>query len=110
MGYAAPAAAAVERPDGGRGHGSGMEGSTRGARPQDRHGPSWMLWQRGVYSVAFRILLVWIYNNTGSLFATTLFHAMDNVQLVALSPIRLPLRSGGNRAVSAIIAAAVTYL
>jgi uncharacterized protein len=40
----------------------------------------WIFWQRGVYSIALRILIVWIYNNTGrSLFATILFHDMDNV-------------------------------
>lgn len=40
----------------------------------------WIFWQCGVYSIAFRILIVWIYNNTGrSLFATILFHDTDNV-------------------------------
>ncbi|MGB9928591.1 MAG: CPBP family intramembrane glutamic endopeptidase [Methanosarcina sp.] len=41
---------------------------------------TWIFWQRGVYSVALRVLIVWIYNNTGkSLFATSFFHDMDNV-------------------------------
>lgn len=40
---------------------------------------SWIFWH-SLYSVALRILIVWIYNNTGrSLFAAALVHAMDNV-------------------------------
>ena len=47
---------------------------------QAHHDLAWIVWQRGVYSVAFRILIVWIYNNTGnSIFAAVLFHDMDNV-------------------------------
>ncbi|AKB11843.1 hypothetical protein SAMN02910340_02686 [Methanosarcina thermophila] len=47
---------------------------------QAHHDLAWIVWQRGVYSVAFRILIVWIYNNTGnSIFAVVLFHDMDNV-------------------------------
>ncbi len=34
----------------------------------------------GLSTVAQRVLLVWIYNNTGkSVFAATLFHAMSNL-------------------------------
>jgi len=41
---------------------------------------AWIVWQHGVYSVALRILIVWIYNNAGkSTFAAILFHGMDNV-------------------------------
>jgi uncharacterized protein len=40
---------------------------------------SWILWQ-SLYSIALRILIVWIYNNTGnSVFAAILVHTMDNV-------------------------------
>jgi membrane protease YdiL (CAAX protease family) len=41
--------------------------------------PAWILWQ-ALYSVAIRILMVWIYNNTGkSVFATTLIHTTSNI-------------------------------
>ena len=41
--------------------------------------PGWIAWQ-WLFTVAERVLLVWIYNNTGkSVFAATLFHAMGNV-------------------------------
>jgi CAAX protease family protein len=46
------------------------------------HGLVWIAWQRGVYDVVLRILIVWIYNNTGrSLFAAILFHDTDNVSV-----------------------------
>jgi len=41
--------------------------------------PGWIAWQC-LYTVATRVLLVWLYNNTGkSVFAAALFHAMGNV-------------------------------
>jgi membrane protease YdiL (CAAX protease family) len=53
---------------------------------QNDHGPGWIFWQRAVHSVALRVLIQWIYNNTGqSLFAAILFHDMDNVS-VSLFP------------------------
>ncbi len=40
---------------------------------------NWILWQ-SIHSVALRILIVWIYNNTGkNLLAAILVHTMDNV-------------------------------
>lgn len=46
---------------------------------QAHHPAKWILWQR-LYSVALRILIVWIYNNSGkSVFAAILVHTMDNV-------------------------------
>lgn len=46
---------------------------------QQEHTASWILWQ-SLYSVALRVLIVWVYNNTGkSVFAAILTHAMDNV-------------------------------
>jgi membrane protease YdiL (CAAX protease family) len=46
--------------------------------------PTWIVWQ-GTGMVMARILTVWIYNNTGkSVFATILFHAMNNVATVLL--------------------------
>jgi CAAX protease family protein len=44
------------------------------------HNPAnWIVWH-GLYSVPLRILMVWIYNNTGkSVFAAILVHNMDDV-------------------------------
>lgn len=40
---------------------------------------TWILWQR-LGTIATRVLIVWVYNNTGkSVFAATLFHTMDNL-------------------------------
>lgn len=39
----------------------------------------WIAWQ-SLYSIALRVLIVWVYNNTGrSVFAAVLVHTMDNV-------------------------------
>ncbi len=41
--------------------------------------PSWVLWQ-SLSAIALRILIVWIYNNTGkSVFAAIVFHDMVNI-------------------------------
>jgi membrane protease YdiL (CAAX protease family) len=46
---------------------------------QAHRSAAWMTWH-GLESVATRVLIVWVYNNTGrSVFAATLFHAIDNV-------------------------------
>ena len=43
---------------------------------------NWILWQR-LGTVASRVLIVWLYNNTGkSVLAAILFHAMSNVSWV----------------------------
>lgn len=40
---------------------------------------NWIFWH-SLYSIALRILIVWIYNNTGkSVFAAIMVHTMDNV-------------------------------
>ena len=42
---------------------------------------AWIAWQC-LFTMAVRVLLVWLYNNTGkSVFAATLFHAMRNVSI-----------------------------
>ncbi|MCC6457528.1 MAG: CPBP family intramembrane metalloprotease [Caldilineaceae bacterium] len=52
---------------------------------QAHHTLTWIVWQR-LYAIGLRILIVWIYNNTGkSLFAAIVFHATDNVSF-ALFP------------------------
>jgi membrane protease YdiL (CAAX protease family) len=46
---------------------------------QTGNSASWIIWQ-GLYSIAQRILMVWIYNNTGkSVFAVILFHVTVNL-------------------------------
>lgn len=46
---------------------------------QTDHGLTWILWQR-LGTIVRRILFVWLYNNAGkSVFATVLFHDLDNV-------------------------------
>jgi uncharacterized protein len=47
---------------------------------QANHGVAWIAWQHGVYAIALRILIVWLYNNTAkSVFAAILVHDTDNV-------------------------------
>jgi membrane protease YdiL (CAAX protease family) len=47
---------------------------------------AWIAGQR-FYSVVLRILIVWLYNNTGkSVFAAILFHDMDSVSVYSLFP------------------------
>jgi membrane protease YdiL (CAAX protease family) len=46
---------------------------------QAQRSPAWLAWWC-LYTVALRVLIVWIYNNTGkSVFAAALCHAMANV-------------------------------
>lgn len=46
---------------------------------QARRSTAWIAWWF-LYSVASRVLIVWIYNNTGkSVFAATLYHALMNL-------------------------------
>ena len=53
---------------------------------QAHRSPGWIAWQC-LFTVALRVLLVWVYNNTGkSVFAATLLHAMGNVS-VFLFPV-----------------------
>jgi hypothetical protein len=43
--------------------------------------PAWIAWQC-LYTVATRVLFVWLYNNTGkSVFAAALFHTIGNVSI-----------------------------
>jgi membrane protease YdiL (CAAX protease family) len=54
---------------------------------QAQYTPIWVLGQ-SVTTVALRVLIVWIYNNTGkSVFAAIAFHAMANVSELVLFPI-----------------------
>jgi len=72
--------------------------------------PTWIAWQ-GTGMVAARILTVWIYNNTGkSVFATILFHAMNNVATVLLPSYGWHYDPAVAAAITAVAAAIVTFL
>jgi membrane protease YdiL (CAAX protease family) len=79
---------------------------------QGHHTWTWIAGQR-FFSVALRVLIVWLYNNTGKcVFAAVLAHAMDNVSVFTLFP-----NDGGSHyipaitaALTAIAAAIVTFL
>lgn len=51
---------------------------------QGHNSPIWILWQC-LFTIATRVLIVWIFNNTGkSLFLAITFHAMSNVSSLVL--------------------------
>jgi len=67
--------------------------------------------QRFLYSFVLRILIVWLYNNTGkSLFAAILFHAMDNVSFSLFPNYGSHYDSAITGAITAVIAVIVTFL
>jgi hypothetical protein len=46
---------------------------------QNQQPADWILWHR-LGTIAFRVLIAWVYNNTGkSIFAVILFHAVNNL-------------------------------
>ena len=52
---------------------------------QAHRSPEWIAWW-SLGTVAFRVLIVWLYNNTGrSIFAATLLHAMSNLCTLTVS-------------------------
>ena len=72
--------------------------------------PAWIGWWC-VYAVAARILMVWLYNNTGqSVFAVALFHATLNLayMLFPVNGSHFDIRLGG--LVMAFVAAVVTLV
>ena len=72
--------------------------------------PSWIGWWC-LYAVAARILIVWLYNNTGrSVFAVALFHATLNISwmLFPVNGSHFDMRLGG--LVMAAVAALVTMV
>ena len=72
--------------------------------------PAWIAWQCASMVVG-RILLVWLYQNTGkSVFAAVLCHAMNNVTTVLLATYGWPYDPMLATVVMAIMAAAVTLL
>jgi membrane protease YdiL (CAAX protease family) len=67
--------------------------------------PTWIAWWT-LFTVALRVLLVWIYNNTAqSIFAAALFHAVSNVCTV-LFPADFPILGP----VVAVVAVIVTVI
>jgi membrane protease YdiL (CAAX protease family) len=72
--------------------------------------PAWIACQ-GASIVVARILTVWIYNNTGkSLFAATLFHAMNNVATVLLPSYGWHYDPSVGLVITVVAAAVITFL
>ena len=78
---------------------------------QNHHGLAWIAWQRGIYDVALRVLIVWIYNNTGkSVFAAILFHDTDNVSVSSFPNNGSHYDPAVTGVITAITAAVVVFL
>ena len=61
---------------------------------QGHRSRAWIAWW-SLATVALRVLLVWLYNNTGqSVFAATLYHAISNVSTVLFIDYFNPLITG----------------
>jgi membrane protease YdiL (CAAX protease family) len=72
--------------------------------------PSWIAWQ-GMNMIAARIVIVWLYKNTGkSVFAAILFHAMDNVTTVLLPNYGWPYDPLVALVIKAAVVAMVVFL
>jgi membrane protease YdiL (CAAX protease family) len=64
---------------------------------------SWIGWW-SLYTVALRVLIVWLYNNTGnSVFATAFFHAFTNLSGITFAVYFDPRITGTIIAVAAVI-------
>ena len=46
---------------------------------QGGHDAAWIAWQRGAGSLALRVLIVWLFANTGSVGLAVVWHAVENV-------------------------------
>ena len=78
---------------------------------QAHHGLAWIAWQHGVYAVALRIVIVWLYNNTGkSVFAAILVHDTDNVSWSLFPNYGSHYDPAVTGAITAIVAVIVTFL
>jgi uncharacterized protein len=72
--------------------------------------PTWIAWW-SLSAVSIRILTVWVYNNTGrSLFATIVFHAMNNLSLAMFPTYGSHWNPAVAGAITAIAAVIVTFL
>jgi uncharacterized protein len=74
---------------------------------QARRSPAWIAWW-SLYTVPLRVLIVWLYNNTGkSVFAASLFHAFTNVSGIIFSSYYDPRVTGPIIALAAVIVTVV---
>ena len=74
---------------------------------QAHRSPAWIAWW-SLYTVALRVLIVWLYNNAGkSVFAVGLFHAFTNVSGITFSDYYDPRITGLIVAFAAAIVTAV---
>lgn len=74
------------------------------------HPPEWILWQC-TGSVLLRVLIVWIYKNTGkSVLAAAIFHAMNNVCSFILPNYDSSMAPFSIFAVTLIVVIIVTFL
>ncbi len=70
----------------------------------------WIIWQ-SINMITARILIVWIYNNTGkSVFAAILYHAMYNVSTMLFTNFGLIYDPKATTIILAVIALIVTFL
>jgi uncharacterized protein len=61
---------------------------------QAHRSATWIAWW-SLYTVALRVLIVWLYNNTGkSVFAAALFHAFTNVSGITFANYYDPMITG----------------
>jgi uncharacterized protein len=64
---------------------------------QAHRSATWIGWW-SLYTVALRVVIVWLYNNTGkSVFAASLFHAFSNVSGITLANYYNPRITGRGR-------------
>ena len=78
---------------------------------QANHSLAWIVWQHGVYAVALRILIVWLYNNTAkSVFAAILVHDTDNVSWSLFPNYGSHYDPAITGAITAIAAVIVTFM
>ncbi|MEO8114106.1 MAG: type II CAAX endopeptidase family protein [Phenylobacterium sp.] len=74
---------------------------------QMHHPPAWIAWWC-LATVGLRVLMVWLYNNTGkSVFAMALFHAMSNVAMLLVPALYDPRLWGAILAATAVVVALV---
>jgi hypothetical protein len=77
---------------------------------QAHHGPVWIAW-KGLETLAARVLIVWLYNNTGrSLFAAVLFHALSNVSVPLFPNAGSHYDPAVTGVLTAVVAGAVAFL
>lgn len=77
---------------------------------QSGHSWKWIAGQR-TYTIALRVLIVWLYNNTGrTLAAPVLFHAMDNVSVFGAFPGTKGYEPAITATMTGLVAATITWL